>query len=121
MPSSYLKVAAERSRSTSGKRQRGLNRGSRDLRTELRLDAATSLKPTAPVSVSPRSHLKGLTVSGGLAERAGGSEEEEEAAQSRPEPRRQHGTSNIHRSEEEAGGRLTALHLGGEAAPTAAP
>lgn len=104
MPSSHLKVAAERSTSTSGNRQRGLNRGSRDLRTELRLDAATSLKPTAPVSVS-------LTVSGGLAERAGGSEEEEEAAQSRPEPRRQHGTSNIHRSEEEAGGRPLLLRV----------
>lgn len=73
--------------------------------------------------------MKGLTVPGGLAEPAGGSEEEEEAAQSRPEPRSQHSTSSIHRSEE--GGRraaaaaaaahLTALHVWGEAALTAAP
>lgn len=62
-----------------------------------------------------------LTVSGGRAEAAGGGEEE---AQSCPEPRRPHGTSNIHRSEEgraaAAAALLPALHVWGEAAADAA-
>lgn len=54
MPSSHLKLAAERSSSASGERQRGLHRGSRDLRTELRLDAATSLKPNCARLCQPQ-------------------------------------------------------------------
>lgn len=60
-------------------------------------------------------------MSGGRAQPAGGGEEE---AQSRPELRRPHGTSSIHRSEEgraaAAAAPLPALHLWREAAAAAA-
>lgn len=83
-----------------------------------RLDAVSSLKGKC---VRLRRCWMRLTVSSGRAEPAGGGEEE---AQSCPEPRRPHGTSNIHRSEEEraavAAALLPALHVCGEAAAAAA-